>query len=98
MLKHHLVFRPISADFWKAVTNWCNINVTITVKFTVCVILLGIPCSRNSHLIMINYLILLGKWYINENRTKDKPISFQDILAQLKSMLVVFHDFLFIKI
>ena len=66
--------------------------MTITIKFTVCEILLGIPCRANSELLMINYLILLGKWYINERKTKDKLILFQDILAQLKSKLVVFHD------
>ena len=41
---------------------------------------------------MINYPILLGKWYIHEKKTKDKPILFQDFLAQLKSKLVVYHD------
>ena len=29
-LEHHLVFCPISADFWKTVKGWCNTNVTIT--------------------------------------------------------------------
>ena len=66
--------------------------MTITIKFTVCEILLGIPCTANSELLMINYLILLGKWYINEKKTKDKPILFQEFLAQIKSKLVVFHD------
>ena len=66
--------------------------MTITIKFTVCEILLGIPCIVNSQLQMINYLILLRKWYINENKSKDKPILFQDFLAQIKSKLVVFHD------
>ena len=53
---------------------------------------MGILFSRKSDLLMIIYVLLLGKWYINKKKTKDEPIIFQAFLVQLKSKVMVFQD------
>ena len=91
-LEHHLVFCPISVEFWNSLKWWINDHMDVTFQFSTCEILLGVPFRGNSDLLLLNCFILLGKWYINKRKTKEEPILFQDFLSQIKSKLLIYED------
>ena len=57
-------------------------------EYTVCEVLFGYGVNEKklSSINMIqNFLILLGKWYINISKTNGKPLVFNEYLLLLKS-------------
>ena len=72
---------------------WLNGKIEVIINFTTCEILLGIPFSGNNpELLMLNFLLLFGKWYINKRKSSDQIIIFSDFLTRLKSKLEIFRD------
>ena len=47
-------------------------------------ILFGIPHSPTQHLDLINFVILMTKWYINKQRSEDKELYFIELLQTIK--------------
>ena len=89
-IEHHLYFCPSVREFWKQTTDWIDHCLKIKYNFTVCGILLGIPFNKNEHLLhATNYLILIGKLFINGCRTKNKQIFFGEFKANIISRLKV---------
>ena len=47
----------------------------------------GIPIDDNQTIKVINFMIILGKWFINNSRTLNKPINFQNYIAFVKTKI-----------
>lgn len=83
-IEHHLVLCPKSTKFWNQVTEWLYENLKIKINLTECEILFGIPFHKDNKLKIINFVVLLGKWFINKTRTADIPIYFINFLTTLR--------------
>ena len=64
----------------------------INIHFTVCEIMLGLNLYQHPLFYCINYLILMGKWYINKVKNCKKKINFTEFLIILKCKLHVLHN------
>ena len=49
-----------------------------------CEVLFGIPNSNCADTKLLNFLILLGKWFINHCKVKEKPIYLIEFLSIMK--------------
>ena len=66
--------------------SWSKNNLETTIVPTICDILFGIPI-REENIDLINFINLLGKWYINKARTQNKPLSLYEFLKILKNKI-----------
>ena len=57
-----------------------------------CEVLFGIPSNNNPDLKIINFLILIGKWYLNNSKTQNKPIYFFDFIALIKEKTEILRN------
>ena len=71
-LEHHLFYCIESRKFWSKIEQWITDNLGLQFKFTVYEILLGIIFTQDDTLHIINYLILMGKWFINKKKVSEK--------------------------
>ena len=55
--------------------NGILVNLYLGFSFTICEVLFGIIPSNNDDLFIVNYLLLLGKWCIN-NKSVNKMLIF----------------------
>ncbi len=55
----------------------------------VCKILFGIPYQKMQHeLEIINFILLLGKWYINKTKTNKQPLYLISFLELLHNKII----------
>ena len=73
---------------WDGIENWLRYNLSIGYKLTECEILFGIPISNTIDLEIMNFLILMGKQYINKQKTGKKDIYFFEFLNPIRSKLL----------
>ena len=59
-------------------------NLNLGIELTVCEVLFGLPTNNNPDLKLTNFLILIGKWYLNNSKTQNKPIYFLDFITLIK--------------
>ena len=59
-------------------------NKNLGIKLTVCEVLFGLPTNNNPDLKLIHFLILIGKWYLNNSKTQNKPIYLFDFISLIK--------------
>ena len=90
-LEHHLFLCSQSNQLWKQLETWIWINLELRFNFKICEILFGIIPTTNADLCIINYLILLGKWYINNKKNKNKKLLFSEFLLVVKNKLSLIH-------
>ena len=83
-VEHHLFYCVDSKLFWKRVKEWMIGNLGFGFELTVCEVLFGIPNSNNADTKLLNFLILMGKWFINNCKVKEKPIYFIEYLSIIK--------------
>ena len=50
-----------------------------------CEVIFGIPDTNNPDIKLLNFLILMGKWYINKCKSNETQIYFFEFLMILKS-------------
>ena len=55
-------------------------NLDTSFDLTICEVIFGIPISYNPTINAINFLIILGKWYINNVKTLNKELSMSSFL------------------
>ena len=65
-------------------SQWMKNNLDTSFDLTICEVIFGIPISYNPTINAINFLIILGKWYINNVRTLNKEISMPSFLKFVK--------------
>ena len=88
-IEHHLFSCRDSKKLWDGIENWLRDNLSIGYKLTECEILFGIPISNTVDLDIMNFLILMGKQYINKQKTGKKEIYFFEFLNQIRSKLEI---------
>ena len=87
-LVHHLFSCPSSRNIWTQLESWLRNNLGTGFSFTECEILFGIPIDHNNvDIQIINYFILLGKWYINKCKSLNLNLYFIELLQLLKNKL-----------
>ena len=78
-VEHHLFYCKDRKLFWKRFKGWMIGNLGYGLELTVCEIIFGIPNTNNPDIRQVNFLILLGKWYINKCKPTKKHIFFSQI-------------------
>ena len=86
-LEHHFFWCDQSRDFWIKVQEWSKSNLDTTMTLTVCEILFGICIDDNESFMTLNFLILLGKLFINRSRNNGEPIYYINFLSLLKEKI-----------
>ena len=69
---------------WK---NWTRNNLEVSFPFTICEIIFGIHISKDCDIDIMNYLILIGKWYINNMRNNETELFFITFLNEVRKKL-----------
>ena len=86
-IEHHLYFCPSTKFFWEKVTHWIEDCIQIKFELTICEVLFGIPFTTDHCLFSINYILLFGKWFINNCKTNEKELNFCEFVNMIKSKL-----------
>ena len=83
-IEHHFYYCKTSTTFWNRLKSWMVGNLGFGIGLTVCEVIFGIPIYNNSDFKIINFLILIGKWYLNSMKTQNKLIYFIEFIALIK--------------
>ena len=86
-IEHHLYECDESKYFWKRLENWMRNNLDVSFPLTICEIIFGIQININSDIALINYLTLIGKWYINNMRNNETELYFITFLHEVKNKI-----------
>ena len=86
-VEHHLFYCIEIKKFWSNLKSWMIANLNFGFEFTVCEILFGFPNHSVPDAGIIILLILMGKWYLNNSKTKEKSILFFEFLSILREQL-----------
>ena len=88
-LEHNLYYCYNTKVFWVRVNKWFMTVTQVKFNFSICEILFGIVVTStlDSHVFMFNYLVLLGKWYINSQKVKKRQLMFCEFLLFVKCKL-----------
>ena len=89
-LEHHFYYCPVSTKFWREINHFLHNMISVKINFSVCEILFGIFNNLNNHddvFIIINLIILLGKWFLNSHRSSERPVIFSEFVKMLKDKL-----------
>ena len=75
-IEHHFYYCHISIEFWKKLSHVIYEVFNLNIQFTVCEILLGLSTHNNFQIKCINFLVLCGKWFLNQKKSlKKRPSS-----------------------
>lgn len=85
---HHFVDCGGLQGFWNNLEKWWNRTAEYSVKLTTKHILFGLYYD-NLAFSTINYVLLLGKWYIKRQVESDRLIDFYNFLGLLKYNLLI---------
>ena len=85
-MEHHFFDCGECEIFWRGVTTWIKDNLETSMKLTICEVLFGIPI-HDEGIKSINFIILMGKWFINKSRTQDKVLNLHTFLKMLKNKI-----------
>ena len=91
-VEHHLFYCQDSKLFWKRLKEWMLNNIGYGFELTVCEVIFGIPNTNYSDTKLINFLILLGKWYINKCKTTETVIYFFEFLTIMKTKVNIMAE------
>ncbi len=81
---------PESLKFWKRIEDWIANNLDIKLNFTICEVIFGIHFYNTQiELEMINFIVLIAKWYINKVKTEEKSLYFINFIELLKDKIQV---------
>ena len=91
-IEHHLFSCKESEQLWKKTKDWMTNNLEITYHLTVCEVLFGIPVynSNSSDIEIINFIILMTKWYINKAKSESRKLLFLEVLKIWREKIETF--------
>ena len=67
-------------------------NLGFGIELTVCEIIFGHPAYNNPDLKLINFLILIDKWYLNHSKTQNKSFYFLDFISLIKEKTEILRN------
>ena len=91
-IEHHFFDCPVVKNMWTKLEIWLKDNQDIIHNFKLCEILLGVPEPYFNDIdtfTIINYMSLILKWYINQQRTLKEIPYFIDFLSILRNKLII---------
>ena len=91
-IEHHLFECEETILFWNRLQEWMNDNLEVSINLTVCEVLFGIPIPNNPDIEAINYITLIGKWYINRNRSNEEALYMLEFLELLKDKMTAIFE------
>ena len=89
-LEHHFYYCPVSTKFWGEVNHFLHNTISVKINVSVCEILFGIFNYLNNDsdvFLIINFIILLGKWFLNNCKSSERPVIFSEFVKMLKDKL-----------
>ena len=89
-LEHHLFLCKHTKIFWSRIQNWSKNNLDTSIGFNVCEILFGIGIENNDSFNIMNFLILLGKCFINRSQNNGEPIYFIKFLILMINLKMLY--------
>ena len=63
-------------------------NLNFGIELTVCEIIFGLPTYNNPDLKLINFLIIIGKWYLNLSKTQNN----YNLLETLRNVSIINNE------
>ena len=89
-LQHYFYLCPDVCHFWLALKRWWHGLTEFSFDLRESDILLGILNPNNDiNIDILNYCILVGKWYIYQTKQNNSQIFFFNYLSTLKSKLEI---------
>ena len=86
-LEHYFYYCCDTLHFWNQIENWLSNLFASSVKLTVLNVLLGVLNFEPDHFHAINYVILIGKYFICQSKKNQKDLFFYNYLCTIKSKL-----------
>ena len=71
-IEHCLFYCKKSKEIWVALQSWMGTVLETNTEFTICEVIFGITTKEDHYTQLINYIILISKWYINKNKEQGK--------------------------
>ena len=86
-IEHHLFYCKTSTKLWNQPKDWMICNLDFSIELSVCEAIFGLRIYNNPDFKIIDFLILIGKWNLDNSKTKNKNIYryFTDFLALIKT-------------
>ena len=88
-IEHHFYYCHTSIEFWRKLSHVIYEVFNLNIQFTVCEILLGLSTHNDFQIKCINFLVLCGKWFLNQKKGLKKTAVFNEYLTVIKSKLNV---------
>ena len=82
-IEHRMFYCIESKQIWKSIQSWTQNVLEIDIEFRISKVIFGIPLNNDPYKHLINYIILVAKWYINKIKEQLKPLYF----IQLQSII-----------
>ena len=86
-IEHHLFTCNHCKQFWNNLETWLHCNLEINFKLVECEIIFGIPSNNSVDINIMNYIILLGKWYIHKARSSGNQLYVFEFLKILRGKI-----------
>ena len=83
-LEHHLYYCSDTDRFWTQVKQWLNNIFELKLDFTVLEVLFGLVNMEQKYWYMVNYIIIIGKYFIYRSRKNGSHIVFTNFQNYLK--------------
>ena len=83
-LEHFFYYCPITKQFWDSLKTWLTVLVPFKIELTVLEVLLGVVNIDRKYYSVVNYVILIGKYFICKSKKNNKDLFFQNFLKSLK--------------
>ena len=77
-MEHHFYYCEVSQAFGESLEMKLKDIYDRELKLSICEILLGLYLENSSLSYCINTVIILGKWYINKNKSLQKTVYIKD--------------------
>ena len=71
-IEYHLLYCTESKNFVANIEKWLKSTIKIKFSFTICEIIFGMLDLDVNVSHSVNYILLLGKWYINSSKINKK--------------------------
>ena len=76
--------------FWQVLKLWTSNIIPYHINFTVLDVLIGIPnYAKDSNIAMLNFIILLTKYYIKKSREQNLRVIFSKFKTLLRDRLEI---------
>ena len=88
-IEHHLHTCEESQKIWCHLQKWLLDNLGTSLPFTVCEVMFGLTTMSSVEFNIINFLILLTKWYINRTKSQNQKLYFIDLLSVIREKIKI---------